>query len=143
MTSRTPQPLRYTFFMLRKDTSHQFAVGALLRSARQRRQMTLDEVARTLGCAKSAIGHWESGYAPFRWYIHNTSATLNYGGADNVLAVRVDGVTHQEGWCELPRGGGHSTHPPCSPAARPFELTPSRAPPPRAPTHAHAHCTRV
>jgi hypothetical protein len=44
------------------------------------------------------IGHWESGYAPFRWYIHNTSAPLHFGGADNVLAVRVDGVSHQEGW---------------------------------------------
>jgi hypothetical protein len=45
------------------------------------------------------VGHWESGYSPFRWYIHNVSgAPLNYGGADNVLAVRVDGVTHNEGW---------------------------------------------
>lgn len=44
------------------------------------------------------IGHWESGYAPFRLYIHNaTGTTLNYG-TSNVLAVRIDGVTHQEGW---------------------------------------------
>ena len=45
------------------------------------------------------IGHWESGYAPFNMYIHNaTGATLNYGTTPNVLAVRVDGATHQEGW---------------------------------------------
>ena len=42
------------------------------------------------------IGHWESGYAPFRWYLHNaTGAPLVYGGGDNVLAVRIDGVSHQ------------------------------------------------
>ena len=46
------------------------------------------------------IGHWESGYAPFRWYIHNaTGVELIYGGGDsNVISVRVDGVSHQEGW---------------------------------------------
>jgi beta-galactosidase len=45
------------------------------------------------------VGHWESGYAPFRWYIHNVSgAPLSVGGAPNVLAVRIDGVSHQEGW---------------------------------------------
>ena len=40
------------------------------------------------------IGHHESGYAPFRWYIHNaTGAKLNYGaGAKNVLAVHVDAL---------------------------------------------------
>ena len=44
------------------------------------------------------IGHQESGYSPFRWYIHNvTGAPLNYGGS-NVLAVRVDALTYQEGW---------------------------------------------
>ena len=33
-----------------------------------------------------------------RWYIHNaTNATLNYG-ATNVLAIRVDAQTFQEGW---------------------------------------------
>jgi hypothetical protein len=44
------------------------------------------------------IGHHESGYAPFRWYIHNaTNASINYG-AENVLAVRVDAQSFQEGW---------------------------------------------
>ena len=33
-----------------------------------------------------------------RWYIHNASnASLNYG-ATNVLAIRVDAQTFQEGW---------------------------------------------
>jgi hypothetical protein len=50
------------------------------------------------------IGHHESGYAPFRFYIHNaTNATLNYG-AENVLAVHVDALSHQEGW--FYEGGG-------------------------------------
>ena len=44
------------------------------------------------------IGHAESGYVPFRWYIHNvTGAPLNYGG-NNVLAVHVDAESFQEGW---------------------------------------------
>lgn len=55
------------------------------------------------------IGHWESGYAPFRWYIHNVSgSSLNYGGGDNVLAVRVDGVSHQESWFYDGAGIGRS-----------------------------------
>lgn len=44
------------------------------------------------------IGHHESGYAPFRIYLHNaTGANLAYG-ASNVLAVYVDALSHQEGW---------------------------------------------
>lgn len=40
------------------------------------------------------VGHHESGYAPFRWYIHNiTGAKLNSGpGAKNVLSVHVDAL---------------------------------------------------
>eukprot|EP00041_Stephanoeca_diplocostata_P024416 m.618070 g.618070 ORF g.618070 m.618070 type:complete len:1098 (+) comp22526_c0_seq2:177-3470(+) len=54
------------------------------------------------------IGHHESGYTPFRWYIHNASnVTLNYD-ADNVLAVRCDTVSHQEGW--FYEGGGIYRH---------------------------------
>jgi transcriptional regulator with XRE-family HTH domain len=53
--------LRYTFSMLHKNPSLHLAIGALLRSARKRRQMTLDEVARTLGCTKGAVGNWETG----------------------------------------------------------------------------------
>lgn len=39
-----------------------------------------------------------AGCAQNRWYIHNaTNATLNYG-AENVLAIRVDAQSFQEGW---------------------------------------------
>lgn len=40
------------------------------------------------------VGHHESGYAPFRWYIHNiTGAKLNSGpGAKNVPSVHVDAL---------------------------------------------------
>ena len=34
------------------------------------------------------LGNHQSGYTSFRWYIDQY--TLNYGGGDNVLAVRVD-----------------------------------------------------
>lgn len=50
------------------------------------------------------IGHWESGYAPFRWYIHNSTSGGLFYGADNVLSVRVDAISHQEGW--FYEGGG-------------------------------------
>lgn len=43
------------------------------------------------------IGHHESGYAPFRIYLHNATAAMAYG-SPNVLAVRVDALSHQEGW---------------------------------------------
>jgi hypothetical protein len=43
------------------------------------------------------IGHHESGYAPFRVYLHNATAAMAYG-SPNVLAVRVDALSHQEGW---------------------------------------------
>jgi beta-galactosidase len=46
------------------------------------------------------LGHHESGYAPFRWYIHNaTGAILNMGpGSKNILSVHVDALHFQEGW---------------------------------------------
>lgn len=43
------------------------------------------------------VGHWESGYAPGRFYLHNT--TELFWGADNVIAIRTDGLTFQEGAC--------------------------------------------
>jgi beta-galactosidase/beta-glucuronidase len=44
------------------------------------------------------VGHHESGYTPFRWYLHNVSgAPLNYGG-ENLISVHIDGTSHQEGW---------------------------------------------
>jgi hypothetical protein len=45
------------------------------------------------------LGHFTSGYVSFRWYIHNVSgAALHYDGTPNVLAVRVDALSSQEGW---------------------------------------------
>ena len=44
------------------------------------------------------LGHHESGYTAFRFFLHNASGGLYYGGTPNVLAVRVDAVSHQEGW---------------------------------------------
>jgi len=56
------------------------------------------------------IGHWDSGYAPFRYYLHNVSgAVLNYGpDSPNILTVRVDALSHQEGW--FYEGGGVYRH---------------------------------
>eukprot|EP01116_Phalansterium_solitarium_P023659 TRINITY_DN8402_c0_g1_i1.p1 TRINITY_DN8402_c0_g1~~TRINITY_DN8402_c0_g1_i1.p1 ORF type:complete len:934 (+),score=394.59 TRINITY_DN8402_c0_g1_i1:50-2851(+) len=56
------------------------------------------------------VGHHESGYTPFRWYLHNVSgAQLNYGdSATNVLAVHVDALHFQEGW--FYEGGGIYRH---------------------------------
>ena len=45
------------------------------------------------------LGHFTSGYVSFRWYIHNVSgAPLRFDGTPNVLAVRVDALSAQEGW---------------------------------------------
>lgn len=50
------------------------------------------------------LGHHTSGYTSFRWFIHNLTSpdapgkpVIVYGG-DNVLAVRVDALSAQEGW---------------------------------------------
>ena len=51
------------------------------------------------------LGHHTSGYVAFRYFLHNVSSAndatqtpvLNFGG-DNVLAVRVDALSSQEGW---------------------------------------------
>ena len=50
------------------------------------------------------LGHFTSGYVSFRYWLHNVSSpdapntpVLNYGG-DNVLAVRADALSAQEGW---------------------------------------------
>ena len=51
------------------------------------------------------LGHFTSGYVSFRYYLHNATApnsttpVLNYGANNNVLAVLVDALTEQEGWC--------------------------------------------
>lgn len=53
------------------------------------------------------LGHHESGYTPFRFYLHNATAPL-YFDRPNVLAVRVDALTYQEGW--FYEGGGIYRH---------------------------------
>jgi len=45
------------------------------------------------------VGHWESGYAPGRFYLHNVTGGSLFWGADNVIVVRTDGLTFQEGAC--------------------------------------------
>lgn len=69
------------------------------------------------------IGHHESGYTAFRWYLHNaTGATLNYGpGATNILSVHVDALHFQEGW--FYEGGGIYRHTKIS-AADPVSIMP-------------------
>lgn len=60
------------------------------------------------------LGHFTSGYVSFRYYLHNatfpnsTVPVLVYGGGDNVLAVRVDALSAQEGW--FYEGGGINRH---------------------------------
>jgi len=59
------------------------------------------------------LGHHTSGYVAFRYFLHNVTRAgagaaahtpaLNFGG-DNVLAVRVDALSVQEGW--FYEGGG-------------------------------------
>lgn len=58
------------------------------------------------------LGYHDSGYTSFFFYIHNLTdpmtglPALNYGpGADNVLAVRVDALTAQEGAWGVSTGG--------------------------------------
>ena len=61
------------------------------------------------------LGHHTSGYVAFRYFLHNVTAdddTTNKPvlrfGADNVLAVRVDALSVQEGW--FYEGGGIYRH---------------------------------
>ena len=57
------------------------------------------------------LGHHTSGYVAFRYFLHNVTSAddatktpvLRFGG-DNVLAVRVDALSVQEGW--FYEGGG-------------------------------------
>jgi hypothetical protein len=62
------------------------------------------------------LGHRDSGYVSFRYFLHNATdvngtAVLNYGGADNVLVVRMPP------WCRL--CAGRKAHSKC---ADPFIL---------------------
>lgn len=59
------------------------------------------------------LGHQTSGYAAFRYFLHNATTregapALRFGGGDNVLAVRVDALSVQEGW--FYEGGGIYRH---------------------------------
>lgn len=68
------------------------------------------------------LGHHESGYTPFRFYLHNATGALNYGpSVTNVLAVHVDALTFQEGW--FYEGGGIYRHTRIT-AADPVQIVP-------------------
>jgi beta-galactosidase len=61
------------------------------------------------------LGHHTSGYVAFRYYLHNvtsaddaTNAPVLRFGANNVLSVRVDALSVQEGW--FYEGGGIYRH---------------------------------
>lgn len=47
------------------------------------------------------LGHHNSGYTSFHYYLHNASVV--YGGGDNVLVVRADAFSAQEGWYVMPK----------------------------------------
>lgn len=53
--------LMYADLVLEKDPKFNAQLGALLRAARVRAEMSLADVAKQVGCAKSAIGNWETG----------------------------------------------------------------------------------
>jgi transcriptional regulator with XRE-family HTH domain len=53
--------LRYAAQMQQKDPRFQIELGARLKEARLRKQMTMQAAADVIGCAKSALGHWETG----------------------------------------------------------------------------------
>ena len=58
------------------------------------------------------LGHHTSGYVAFRYFLHNVTSAdgkqlLSFGG-NNVLAVRVDALSVQEGW--FYEGGGIYRH---------------------------------
>ena len=83
------------------------------------------------------LGHHTSGYTSFRWYIHNATNSdtgapaLLYGGADNVLAVRADALSEQEGWVRAgrlraprpPRARALIPPPPPQPSSLPCSFT--------------------
>jgi beta-galactosidase len=61
------------------------------------------------------LGHQTSGYVAFRYFLHNvtssddpTNSNVLRFGSDNVLAVRVDALSVQEGW--FYEGGGIYRH---------------------------------
>jgi transcriptional regulator with XRE-family HTH domain len=47
--------------MQQRDPQFHIELGARLKEARIRKQMTMQAAADVLGCAKSALGHWETG----------------------------------------------------------------------------------
>ena len=47
--------------MQQRDPRFNVELGARLKEARTRKQMTMQAAADVLGCAKSALGHWETG----------------------------------------------------------------------------------
>ena len=53
--------LRYAQWMLEKNLQFNLQLGELLKMARQRKGLTMQAAADLIGCAKSALGHWETG----------------------------------------------------------------------------------
>jgi len=53
--------LRYAARMQQKDPRFNVELGVRLKEARIRKQMTMQATADAMGCAKSAVGHWETG----------------------------------------------------------------------------------
>lgn len=53
--------LGYAARMQQRDPQFHIELGARLKDARIRKQMTMQAAADVLGCAKSALGHWETG----------------------------------------------------------------------------------
>ena len=47
--------------MQQRDPQFHIELGARLKEARIRKQMTMQAAADALSCAKSAVGHWETG----------------------------------------------------------------------------------
>ena len=61
------------------------------------------------------LGHHTSGYTAFRYFLHNATTAaadgsrvpvLRLGGGENVLAVRADALSVQEGWFYVSKAGG-------------------------------------
>ena len=53
--------LRYAHRMLEKNHQFNLELGQLLKTARQKKGLTMQAAADLIGCAKSALGHWETG----------------------------------------------------------------------------------
>ena len=53
--------LRYAHEVIEKNVKFNLELGQLLKLARRRKGLTMQAAANLIGCAKSAVGHWETG----------------------------------------------------------------------------------